>query len=181
MKMMKTMNKISLSFGQKRFWALDQLEGPSGTYNIPFAIEVNGQLDIPSLERALEDVVLRHEPLRTIITPSKKGLPLGYLLDLTPASELIQIRDISSEVDNHKDKLEQYIDALIQSEISIPFDIQSQIPFRACLLKLDKQKFIFIITIHHHACDGISQAIIAEELSLAYSARIQGLAPSGKP
>ena len=73
---------VALSFGQRRLWALDKLEGPSGTYNIPFAFRINGKVDIIALQNAVKRIVVKHETLRTIITESESANAEGYLLEI---------------------------------------------------------------------------------------------------
>jgi Condensation domain len=70
---------VTLSWGQRRLWALDQLEGPSAAYNIPAALRLRGPLDAGALAAALADLVARHTPLRTIVE-TLEGAPIGRLL-----------------------------------------------------------------------------------------------------
>jgi hypothetical protein len=78
--------RVTLSFGQRRLWTLNELEGPSATYNLPGALRFTGQLNIQALSQALTAIVVRHEPLRTVMIDSGRGEPDGYLLP-APGSE----------------------------------------------------------------------------------------------
>src|SRR4029077_5130142 len=72
--------EIGLSYAQRRLWFLYRLEGASATYNIPVAQRLKGRLNVEALERALQDVVERHESLRTVF-PEKGGVPWQEILE----------------------------------------------------------------------------------------------------
>jgi|GEM_PF-499926 len=176
---MKT-TKVVISYGQQRFWALDQLEGPSGTYNLPFCLDIHGELDSAALALALSDIVQRHEPLRTVIVEGKNGKPAGYLLATPEPQALLEIKDLSFEYKNDSAVCLEKAEQFINQEVERPFDFQHNISLRAFLIRFKPDYCILTITMQHHASDGFSQAVLAKELSHAYAARLSGQAPVWK-
>ena len=151
-----------LSYGQIGLWALDQVEGPSATYNMPSIIKIQGKLDILSLEKALGNIVERHLPLRTTIQSTPEGIPFGELLPLN--NEPFPVELITTKLSDH------LIDELIKDRISTPFDLEKDCLFRAHLLDLGQAGYILLLVMHHLASDGLSRGILFKELSFAYNA-----------
>ncbi|MFF9767189.1 amino acid adenylation domain-containing protein [Streptomyces sp. NPDC014636] len=160
--------RVPLSSAQQRLWFLDQMEGPSATYNIPMALRLTGELDREALRRALTDLVARHESLRTVYpvhdnSPYQRVLPCGPVeLPLTAATE----RDLAG---------------LLHAEASHTFDLSGDLPFTVRLFELGEQAHVLSLVIHHIASDGWSNGPLFRDLAAAYAARAQGRAPEWEP
>ncbi|MBE2202015.1 MAG: amino acid adenylation domain-containing protein, partial [Anaerolinea sp.] len=155
---------LPLSFAQQRLWFLDQLEGGSPFYNIHNAVRVRGPLDIPALERALNEIVKRHEVLRCRFT-SAEGRPF---LQITPTLSLsLPIIDLPKTPDTDRDV---QIQALITAAAQQPFDLAQDTLLRTSLIRLNPDDYIMLLTMHHIVADGWSTAIFIRELTAFYQA-----------
>ena len=88
--------ELPLSFAQQRLWFLDQFEPGSPLYNIPFAIQLNGELDLPALSRALDELVRRHEGLRTCFK-ERNGEAVQVILPPSPMK--LELDDLTTLAD----------------------------------------------------------------------------------
>jgi amino acid adenylation domain-containing protein len=160
------------SFAQQRLWFLDRLLGASGLYNIPWAIQLHGQLDVPALQQSLNAIVARHESLRTCFV-EEDGEPLQVISSSIPfACTLI---DLSALPQDHRDN---EIQRLLDAEASKAFDLKQAPLLRALLLKLSEQEHNLLITIHHSVADGWSMGVLKQDLAGLYHAFSQGHAPN---
>ncbi|WP_406252134.1 amino acid adenylation domain-containing protein [Streptomyces atratus] len=159
---------IPLSSAQQRLWFLDQMEGPSATYNIPLALRLKGALDHRALQLALTDLTTRHEGLRTVF-PTHEGTPHQYILP--PAG--IDLPLITTT--------EQELTARLADLSSATFDLAVQPPLRTHLLSVGEQEHILLVVIHHIASDGWSNGPLFRDLATAYEARTEGTAPAWEP
>ncbi|NBT97452.1 MAG: hypothetical protein EBT43_06520, partial [Methylocystaceae bacterium] len=103
---------VVLSYGQTRMWALDRIEGGTAGYNMPATFRIRGDFDVDAFGVALRDVVLRHDPLRTVIIEGTAG-PLGRLRDVGEENRLIEIEDLS---DLAEADLEEAVKGRIEAE-----------------------------------------------------------------
>jgi amino acid adenylation domain-containing protein len=153
-----------LSFAQRRLWFVDQLE-PNGTaYNIPDAVRLTGPLDIQVLERCLQEIVRRHEVLRTTFS-SVGGEPIQTVSADTTIP--LQFRDLSDFAEPER---EQELHRFLAIQGRLPFDLSKDLMLRANLVRLAAQEHVLLLTLHHIASDGWSAGILFQELANLYKA-----------
>ncbi|MFD8204384.1 condensation domain-containing protein, partial [Streptomyces sp. NPDC059701] len=163
---------MPLSFAQRRLWFLYRLEGPSATYNVPVVLRLSGALDTKALLAALNDVVTRHEALRTVF-PDNDGQPYQ---DIRPAAEAEP--EVSVETVTEAE-LADAVDRAVRH----PFDLATELPLRATLFDVDDaaDEHVLVLVIHHIAGDGWSMGPLTRDLSTAYTARCAGGPPAWEP
>ncbi|MFN7611321.1 MAG: amino acid adenylation domain-containing protein, partial [bacterium] len=156
------------SHAQQRLWFLDQYEPGTGLYNIPAAWRVLGELDRDALEQSVNEVVRRHEVLRTCFAAADE-VPVQVIAEaLLLRLELI---DLSQQAD-----AEQQAQGLVQQEAERPFDLARGPLIRAGLIRLAAREHIFLLTLHHIIADGWSIGVLVRELCALYRAFSQGQA-----
>ncbi|WP_344407679.1 condensation domain-containing protein, partial [Dactylosporangium fulvum] len=159
-----------LSFGQQRLWFLHRLSGPSSTYNMALTLRVTGELDRTALRAAFDDLMVRHEVLRTTVEDAGDG-PRPRIAPLDgPRAEL-------TVVDIDPDELEAAMSAAGEYE----FDLAAETPLRVWLFALAADVHVMTIVMHHVAGDAWSVEPLARDLAVAYSARRAGAAPDWVP
>jgi len=159
---------LPASFAQQRLWFLDQLEPGRACYHIPAAVKLVGRLDIPALERALSDVVRRHEVLRTTLV-ADGGIPRQVI---AAGLELpLAVQDLSGIPEHERDLNARN---RIREEAERPFDLARGPLVRAGLLRLSEQENIAMVTMHHAISDGWSVGVLIRELSALYQSFLQG-------
>ena len=160
---------IPLSFSQNRLWFLDQLQGPSATYNMPVGLRLNGALNAEALGAALGDVVSRHESLRTIFA-APEGVPRQIVVAADRADFGWTVVDATGW---SQKQLDEAIDAVARHS----FDLAVQIPLQARLFRVSDDDHVVVAVAHHIAADGLSQGPLVRDLAMAYLFRCAGQAP----
>ncbi|GAA2097652.1 hypothetical protein GCM10009759_27950 [Kitasatospora saccharophila] len=161
---------VPLSHAQRRLWFLHRLDGPSATYHIPFAVRLDGALDVDALRLACADVVDRHAALRTLFPEDGDG-PVQRV---TPPGALrppFAVEDV--EPGKCADR--------IAAAVAEPIDVERELPLRAVLLRLAADAHVLVLVVHHIAADGSSLAPLFRDLAAAYRERLAGTAPSWGP
>jgi amino acid adenylation domain-containing protein len=155
---------LTLSFAQERLWFLNQLEGESATYNIPSAWQLNGTLSIAALEAAVNEIIRRHESLRTTFT-TDNGVPIQVIAANKQITiEAIDLQEISET------EPANLVKQWVSSEAQRPFNLATDSLVRVKLLRLSSESHVLMFNIHHIVFDGWSMGVFWQELSALYKA-----------
>ena len=158
-----------LSFAQSRWWFLGQLErDASPLHNWVRALRWRGPLDIPVLARSLEEIVRRHQALRTRVV-IEHGEPVQ---EPTPSGPFpLPLTDLSSRPPAER---EDESKRLASEELLHPFDLARGRLLRASLLRLGAEEHVLVLAIHHITSDGWSMQLLLRELATLYTAFAAG-------
>ncbi len=155
---------LPLSFAQQRLWFLDRLMPNHPFYNIPLALNLTGSIDTAALEQTFNEIVRRHEALRTkivmqsgqpvqVIYPTLTiPLPVIDLQQLPPAEREIRAKQLTIEATQH------------------PFNLSTEPLLRVKLLRLEQTRSILLLTLHHIVADGWSIGVLMNEIAALYPA-----------
>ncbi|MDZ8024549.1 MAG: amino acid adenylation domain-containing protein [Nostoc sp. DedQUE11] len=160
-----------VSFAQQRLWFLDQLIPNNTIYNVPTVIRLTGSLNLTALEQTFNEIVHRHESLRTTFIVLD-GQPLQAI---APSLTIpISVLDLQLLPDG---KRELGARRIITAEIEHPFNLSSGPLLRVKLLVLSKTKHILLLNMHHIICDDWSIGVLIRELGMLYTAFAQNQTP----
>jgi amino acid adenylation domain-containing protein len=159
------------SFAQQRLWFLDQLTPGNTIYNVPTAIRLTGSLNLAALEQTFNEIVRRHEALRTTFK-ELEGQPVQVIpvescanaSGLTIPLSVVDLRQFP-ECDR-----ELQAQQLVAAEIERPFDLSSIPLLRVKLLQLSETEHILLLNMHHIICDDWSIGVLIRELGTLYTA-----------
>ncbi|MFZ6745821.1 amino acid adenylation domain-containing protein [Undibacterium sp. JH2W] len=165
---------LPLSRAQSRLWFLHQMEPASANYNVALAARLDGNLDQAAFQRAVQQVVARHEILNLCIQKQGQGAVMQVVADDAELS--INVEDIAKE---NLDEIQ--INARLKQLASQVFDLENERPVRLSLLLNGEQQTYVLILIHHIATDGWAIALFAQELLQAYAAEISNAQAFAEP
>ena len=155
---------------QKEIWASVKMgDAANCAYNESQSLRLKGELDVKVFQSAVEELVQRHEALRTTFSTN------GNILCIVASRQIeIPIIDLSSlELQDQQEKLA----SILRQEVEQPFDLEHGPLFRAKIVKLQLQEHLAILTAHHIICDGWSWAVLMPDLGKLYSGLQQGIIP----
>ncbi len=159
-----------LSFAQQRLWFLEQLE-PDGPYKVPAAFRLRGPLQVAALERSVNEIISRHEVLRTTFAEIE-GQPVQIVAPRLTLS--IPVEDLSRLPEVERTDQVNRTAARLREQ---PFDFALGPLVGAALVRLAEEEYHFWLLMHHIVSDGWSIGVLLKELSAAYEAFVAGRRP----
>jgi amino acid adenylation domain-containing protein len=154
--------ELPLSFAQERLWFLDQLEPNSAVYNIPMGLRLEGALNVAVLQRCLDEIIRRHETLRTRFE-AVEGRPVQVI---EPFHSLeMPFIDLGNVP---QDQREAEAGRLCTEEARRPFDLTQGRVLRVKLFQLEPTEHLLLLNMHHIASDGWSVGLLLRELGSLY-------------
>ena len=160
--------ELPLSFAQQRLWFLDQLEPGNAYYNCPVAVRMKGRLDVGAFERTLQEVMRRHEALRTRF-PAVEGQPSQKIQ--SEVESRLPVVDIS---ELETDRMESEAERLAREEGDRAFDLSLGPMLRAILVRVGEDEYVVLFTMHHIVSDAWSMNVLVREVAALYEAFSQG-------
>lgn len=157
--------RIPLSYAQRGLWFLHQLQGPSPAYNVPLTLRIPGPVDAAAMGAAVEDVVARHESLRTVLV-QVDGEPCQVVRG--PAEHGVRMRVVATT--------DEKLDSELRAVAGHAFDLAAEVPILATLFTTPSGG-VLLLLLHGIAADGCSLRPLQRDLGRAYAARCGGAAP----
>jgi amino acid adenylation domain-containing protein len=156
--------ELPLSFAQQRLWFIDQLEPGGSAYNMPFAVRLEGELDLPAFAAALSELTRRQESLRTIF-PCVLGRPVQVVLPAAPIlPAVVDLGTLPRSLAARESA------RLTRLEAAGPFDLDRGPLLRVQLLRLSPGEHLALATLHHIIADGWSLGVLFREIAALYEA-----------
>jgi amino acid adenylation domain-containing protein len=161
-------SQVPLSYAQQRLWFIDQLEPGNALYNLASMYRMRGQLNVAVLQQTINEIVRRHESLRTTFR-SLDGQPVQVISD-----ELRVPLRIAQVEGGDRDQQEAELERWAREEATRPFDLANGPLLRARLMRLNDAEHALLIVVHHIVGDGWSGSMIASEMAALYAAFAEG-------
>ncbi|HWF05357.1 MAG TPA: amino acid adenylation domain-containing protein, partial [Candidatus Angelobacter sp.] len=159
---------LPLSSAQQRLWFVDQLDSGSLAYNLPACLRLRGELHSDVLRAALEEIIRRHEALRTSF-PVMNGTPYQSISPIPRLPfEFMDLTDLAAQ------EKESHVRNLMFAEAQKPFDLAHGPLLRCALYKLQEGEHVLCFTVHHIIFDGWSVPILLREMTLLYESYLHG-------
>jgi len=159
---------IPLSFSQQGLWFVSQIDPNTPLYNVPEAVQLSGQLNVEALEQSLNEIIRRHDALRT----SFKVVAREPVQICAPSRRLyLKIVDLGHLPASAR---EACAGGLLEEEARRRFDLTNDLLLRATLLRLDERNWWLLLTLHHIVADGWSMGILIRETATLYQAFAEG-------
>jgi amino acid adenylation domain-containing protein len=156
--------ELPLSFAQARLWFLDRIAPGNCAYNIPAAVRLTGVLNVQALQQSLNEIVRRHEALRTTFAMGNEQPIQVIAPSMTLPLPVVDLRELPEAEQQAK------VQQLGVKEAQCPFDLERDSLLRATLLQLGETEHIVLLTMHHIVSDGWSMGVLVREVAALYKA-----------
>ncbi|MDP3852072.1 MAG: amino acid adenylation domain-containing protein, partial [Luteolibacter sp.] len=153
--------ELPLSFSQQRLWFLDQLEGANPAYHVSLAVRLRGTLHVAALEGALNQIVIRHEVLRTTFVDQEGVARQRIAPEQRLVLSVVELQLVELERRLHDDS-------------AAPFNLRNGPLFRASLYRVGEKEHVLLLGMHHIVSDGWSLGVLWRELAALYPACARG-------
>ncbi|KAA0024935.1 non-ribosomal peptide synthetase [Antrihabitans cavernicola] len=161
---------LPLSLAQQRMWFLNRFDSGSAAYNMPSAVRLSGELNLPALQAAIQDVLARHESLRTVYPETPDG-PVQVIVPIAEAELTVPVTTVA----------EDQVIPRVAALAATLFDVTAEIPLRAEIFAISATDHVLAVVIHHISADGSSVGPLTRDIMLAYTARSIDEAPTWAP
>jgi len=162
-------SEIPLSFAQQQLWFIDKFEPGNTAYNMRPAFRLRGPLNVSALERGINQLIARHESLRTTF-PDVDGKPVQHIA--LPRDAALELVDLEGTAGADSETVQQALDRIALQ----PFDLRTGPLVRPLLVRLSETDHVLLLAMHHIVSDGGSIAVLFEELSQLYQGYSTGAA-----
>ncbi|MEH2405209.1 amino acid adenylation domain-containing protein [Nostoc sp.] len=153
-----------LSFSQERLWFIQQLQPDSFAYNVSLAFCLQGLLNISALEDSLNEIIQRHEALRTTFLASQNQPVQVIAPNLNLTLPVVDLQELSER------ERETQVLQLVKNEVEQPFDLEQGSLLRFSLVQLRENEYVLLLSVHHIVFDGWSEGVLWRELTALYTA-----------
>ena len=159
---------LPLCMNQEHLWRMDQLMPGTHLFNMPYVYRLSGELNVEALEKALSEIIRRHEALRMVFDEVD-----GKLVQIVKDGSMFQLpmKDLRGEA---PDDLSQQAAVLLLEEREQPFDLATGPLFKSNLLRLTERESFLLVTMHHIISDQWSMQVFNREMVSIYKAYSQG-------
>jgi NRPS condensation-like uncharacterized protein len=162
-------DEAPLGWAQRRLWLFHRVDAESAAYNLPGAVRFSGRLDLAALARALDEIVRRHEALRTTFPSDADGEPVQRIAPPAPVHlPLVQLAALPAAA------REEEARRLVERESARPFDLAAGPLLRVLLLQLAAEDHLVLVNMHHIVSDGWSMGVFIYEMAVLYAAFLEG-------
>ena len=154
---------LPLSFAQQRLWFLSRYEAEASLYNVPIAVRLRGELNIEAAKASLQEMVNRHEVLRTSFPEVGDGTIQDIAAEMEVPFAAAEIR-------------EDELDQVLREQARRPFDLSHGPLIRASLFRISSQDHVLLVVMHHIVSDGWSLGVMLREFNVLYDSFSRGVA-----